>query len=483
MAPFVGTVASFHPVWTSEPNTHGYLVAFGVAWLTWRERDAFAMPRIWPASLGAVAILTLVWLLARTANIQSVMQAILPLVALAWCAAGFGPRAAGRLLPIVAVFFAAVPVWGGLQPILRWITVLVSYGALWLLQVPATIDGTMISLVYGSFSIEDACSGLNYFVAGSAIGGLYAVGLARRTRIRLQVLGLAIVLSVVANWIRVTSLIVIGHVSRMEASVIYDHGAYGWAVFVLCVIFMLFPGATLIMRRGEKRALLVEPDAAVSVPRAADAAVESPRVSADPSPWHPLRTVLVATSLAAAGPILFWSLRALPAKEDIQSIEALAAVERFRPTMSAVRGYEWRPAFAGAERESETAWTDGSHLVVVDHYVYSHQAQGTELVGEASRIAPDSLIVTRRMIGPMGVERRIVNEAIVKDGGAHVLTWYWYRVGGVETASALKAKLLEIPAFFRRIESAELIALSAACAPGTCAEASESLVAFLNGAE
>jgi hypothetical protein len=86
--------------------------------------------------------------------------------------------------------------------------------------------------------------------------------------------------------------------------------------------------------------------------------------------------------------------------------------------------------------------------------------------------------VVHRLTGPVGARRRLVNEAIVRDGDAHRLVWYWYRVGGIETPAAFRAKLLEIWAFFSRSREAELIAFSAPCAAGSCQGAFETLSGF-----
>ena len=75
--------------------------------------------------------------------------------------------------------------------------------------------------------------------------------------------------------------------------------------------------------------------------------------------------------------------------------------------------------------------------------------------------------------------RRYVREVIVRSEGEPVLVWYWYRVGGVETPSRIRAKLLEVYAFFSRTTVSELIAMSATCGPESCEEAAALLSSFL----
>jgi hypothetical protein len=272
---------------------------------------------------------------------------------------------------------------------------------------------------------------------------------------------LAVGLSIAANWLRVTSLIVIGHVSEMRAAVIHSHHTFGWLVFLLFVLFLFFPLAGIIVRRAHRASALAGAGAT------ARDGQEDAAVSAGGAPTS---LAARATVVAAVGPLLLWAIGSLPSREAPSPAVPDAAVGAFLRTESAPRAYDWRPGYQNALRTSSTGWSDGTAHVALDHLVYRGQTQGAELIGYPNRIAPDSLLASERMIGPVGPERRIVNEALV---------WYWYRVGGIETASPLKAKLLEIPAFFRRVDSSELIALSTACDLESCEAGARALAAIL----
>lgn len=467
---FLPTVLSYHSFWTMEPNTHGYVVLLGVLWLLWQERGTLRVAAGWPAPLAVITALSLVWMLGQIAGVQAVGQIALPLVALAWTAAVFGPPAYRRLAPIAAVFLIAVPIWSALTPVLRGLTVAVSSAVLRLIRVPATIDGSLIHLTHGSFSIEDECAGLSFFLAGAAIGGLYAVRFARGTRTRVKVLTLAVFLSIAANWLRVTSLIVIGHVSEMRAAIIHSHHTYGWLTFLLFVLLVFFPLAGLIVRR--EHGASASPRGQTT--RGADRGDEPLSGGAFRG-----RAAARASAVAAVGPLLLWTIGALPSREPTPPALPDGLVGAFVRGGAGTRAHDWSPAYHNPSRIRSTGWSAGAVQGTLDHLVYRGQTQGAELIGYPNRIAPDSLLATERMVGPVGPERRIVNEVIVREGAGHVLVWYWYRVGGIETASPLKAKLLEIPAFFRRVDSSELIALSTVCAPGSCEAGARALAAIL----
>jgi EpsI family protein len=284
-----------------------------------------------------------------------------------------------------------------------------------------------------------------------------------------KVVALAVGLAIAANWLRVTSLIVIGHVSEMEAAVIHSHHTYGWLIFLLFVLLVFFPLAGIIVRRADGAAVLA----------GAGATGGGREDEAVPAGGAPTSLAARATVVAAVGPLLFWAVGALPSREAPSPAVPDVAVGAFLRTESGASPYDWRPGYQNALRTSSTGWSDGTTHVALDHLVYRGQTQGAELIGYPNRIAPDSLLATERMIGPVGPERRIVNEAIVREGAGHLLVWYWYRVGGIETASPLKAKLLEIPAFFRRVDSSELIALSTACDLESCEAGARALAAIL----
>ena len=461
LALFLPTLTTFHTVWTAQPNTHGYWIAGGTLWLIWRERAVFGSVRGWTGPLSAVLALSVLWLLATVMTVQFAAQGAVPLLALAWSAAVFGPDALRRLGPVAAVFMIAVPLWSLNEP-LRLTTVAVTTASLGALAIPATIDGSTIHLAHGSFVIADACAGLNFFMAGLAVGGFYAVAFVERSRARAAILALAVGLSVAANWVRVTSLIVIGHVTRMEAAVIYDHGLYGWLIFFAFVLALFFPLAHALERRLDG---------------GSPSTAEPPEEPASTTSGRPGRSpVLLATAAAAVGPALYVVVAALPAAD---AGEPVLGASSWSLAADSARPFGWRPAFAGAELESHSIWSNERDRLTVDRLVYGAQGQRTELIAFGNRIAPDALVVMERLYGPVGTARRYVNEAIVREGDTFLLVWYWYRVGGVETASPLKAKLLEIPAFVRRLRSTELIALGTACEADSCLSASAELADFL----
>jgi EpsI family protein len=462
---YTPTWVSYVDVWSEQPYTNGFLIAPAIIWLVWRQRGAFRLASPIRGMWLPVAGLSLLWMLAVVADTRVISQGTLPILLLLMATAVFGRPVAARLASVTAIFFLAVPVWSVLAPPLRLMTIATTRATLTALGIPATFEGDVVFLEYGAFRIEDGCAGLNYLLSGLTIGGIYSLALLRGWRSRAKVVALSAVLPIVGNWVRVASLVVLGHTTRMESIFVTDSEAhlwYGWGIFVLTLL-LFFPLASRVESDSEP-------------PSGRPAPAPAGELGHDGVPA--LRAALIAFAAAALGPVAYHSISMLPPRSlELRSVEA--ATDEWTPAVTgAERPFHWRPSFTGADEQVEALWTNGEGLVVSDRLSYRDQTQGAELIGYDSRIAPDSLLVATRLVGPFRSSPHLINEAIVRSSVGHVLVWYWYRVGGVETASRPRAKLLEVWAFMSRLPYSELLAISAPCQPDSCVEAANSLLAF-----
>ncbi len=466
---FLPTWLGFLSVWEAQPYTHGYLVAAAAIWLLWRQRTGARPGREARASWLVVALLSLVWCSATVMDAQVVAQLTLPPLLIAWVASLYGVGRARELAPIAVFFLLAVPVWDVLTRSLQLATIAVTHAVVAVLGVPAVLEGDVVYLTYGSFVIEAGCAGLNYLLSGLTVGALYAMTFARGRRDGLVVLALAAVLPIVGNWIRVASLVVIGHATEMQSVWVTNsdlHFAYGWGIFVL-TLMAFFPLAS--------RAVGSKVPAATAAPDLPNTAAT---VTSGPQPPS-LRQATVGTLALSVGPLLYYGISAVPGRAvPPPSLLAENAQWEIVPAELAPP-FVWEPAFQGATERSRTTWVRGDDIVLVDRIVYHDQAQGSEMIGYTSRIAPDTLLIARRLLGPVGAARQLVNEAIIVEGDTHLLSWYWYRVGGAQTESPARAKLLELWAFATRRPVSEVIALTTPCRVETCRRASQVLHGFL----
>jgi len=463
---FWPTLATFYGTWARSYQEQGFFIAGLTLWLVWRYRDHV---RRWPREetrtlLPVAAALSLAWMLAVIMNVTVVHQLLLVLTLAAWAFATFGPRARVPILATAATFLLAIPFWGVANPVLRRATTLMSGAIARAGGVTAVIRDDTITIASGTFLVEAGCSGINYFMAGLTLGAFYAHIFTDRWQTQLKLVALAGGAAIVGNWIRVAVLVLIGEASQMQSPLIYDHLWQGWAIFTILMIPTYF-----LIRRIERR----------------DAARAAGRPSAPASgtfdPSRPRRAAM-AGAFAIVGPVLYVGLGVVPKVGDLdRSPDVLGVSDRWTVTERASGDLGWTPAFQAIDQRVQ--WTVALPDVSVDagRYYFADQRQGEEMIQYGNAVAPDSLLVSDRLIGPVGERRRYVREAIFFDSDTPREAWYWYRVAGVDTPFPTRAKLLEVVAFALRKPASELIMLSALCAPDDCAEAAQALRAALEG--
>lgn len=463
---FWPTLQSLHGVWNRITYSHGYLVAPVVLWLAWRRRDALLRPGEGAgAALAPLLLLSLVWFVAVVTDIQVIHQAVLPVMMLLWVAAIAGWRSARRIFPAVAIFLFAVPFWEILTRPLQLMTIAVSGAAVKAIGIQAEITGEFIHIASGTFRVANSCSGLRFFIIGLLLGTLYAHLFARRWSTRIQIMAASAGLALIANWIRVAGLVVIGEATEMQWEHLEDHGFYGWVIFVI-VFTLFFPLAGYLADRGRKASKGRESGG----PRREEAS------TADPASVR--QRVWTATGLALLGPVVYFAFLAAPARAGTPSPDPERSAEWTRLAGPAQGPRGWAPDFPDPDLRSASLWTDGTTEIHRLYLFYRRQTQGTELVNAENRIAPaDDLAGEGYSWLP---EKNVwVREAFVRTPDGPVVVWYWYRVGGVKAVSPAKAKALQLWAFLRRRSSASLTTLSAACLSERCQVEREALRDFI----
>jgi EpsI family protein len=313
---------------------------------------------------------------------------------------------------------------------------------------------------------------------------MYALLFLRTWKARGVAMLTAATLTVVSNWLRVFGLIVIGHNTHMQSSLIVNgHGTYGWIIFAATMVlfFLLVPRIDTLDRRlvGQSGALDADPP-------------HAPKDAGPDRVAHRGRTtdgLVLSTGMAVLGPVLLLATAALPdgAPPLAFATGVSPSAEWVRLPSASIDGTTrapdtaWRPAYTGADEHRLERWTRGADEVQVDRLLYVEQSQGKELVNSENRIAPDSLVAGDGLSAPLNGDGRRVRVAAVRTDAGIRLVWYWYHVAGRDTHSATDAKLRELVAFARRAPASELVAVSMRCADEKCNGASRTLFEFVTG--
>src|SRR5690606_381360 len=178
----------------------------------------------------------LFWFLSHTLNIYIIEQLVLlPLFALTLAAVyGLSNVITHRFLLALPIF--AIPVWDQLNNSLVDLSSTVVGKLVRLVDMPAMIDGNSIFIPYGHILIADGCSGLRYFVIALAMGYIIAY-LNHYGERRLAItLAIAALIGLVANWIRIFILILVGYQTQSPSGLMKDHEYFGWILFALLCI-------------------------------------------------------------------------------------------------------------------------------------------------------------------------------------------------------------------------------------------------------
>ncbi len=470
------SLVSFPGAW-NDARTHGYPILVFCLWMIATDRKQFVPSRDveWPVALCS-GLVSMVWLLAVIIGVRVVHQAAVPILLVLWVTAVYGERGWRLSLPIALVFSLAVPFWEVLVGPLQWMTVQTNSALISLFGLGANVDGQRIHFPFGTIEVAESCAGLSYFMSALTIALVYSRLFLRTGEGTLVATALALGLAVVSNWMRVFGLVLVGYWSQMKSPLMAEHATYGWVIFAI-VISGFFLLSSRIERWEAQRVTRLDVWAHRFRERMSTAGTTVSRTSV----WS-------ITVVSLLGPLLFFGVSILPARVDAAADTTgvvtsgwSALTQHPVASTNPAGSSDWKPGYSGFSEYRQRRFARNDYEVQLDHLIFAEQHQGAELIGGGNVIAEQML--SERPVGPLDDNLRTVREAIVRTPAGARLVWYWYRVGGSETSSPAKAKLLELVAFFTRKRAAELIAVSAPCGKQSCSIASRALYLFLTGKE
>jgi exosortase A len=453
------TLLSFATVWgdtAAKTYTHGPLIAAICVWLLVRRREDLAAVDIAP-SYGivlVVAALSCAWVVAYRSGLQLLHQVIFPLALAACVWAAFGKQAAKQAVLPIAYLFFALPFWSIVNGVLQTMTVEANRLLLRLFAIPALVERNLVHIPSGTFEIAGGCSGLHLFIVAAAIAALYGELNRDTLWVRIKLVVLAVAIAIVANWIRVFTIIVAGHMTDMQHYLVQvDHYYYGWALFGVGMAVFLF-----IAKR---------------IPVSDDA-----RVGRDVAPSFAARTVatgaMAALGALALGPALLMlagqgsaearTLPRLPGSVGEWSVVTEPAFDR------------WQPQYTTADVVERADYVLGPTRVAAFSAAYFSQSQGKELIGyDNSLLGPGEVWIAQHRLVRSGIEFNEV-EFLAADGRPGLI-WYFYEVGERRLISDVAAQLYYGSASLLRPLVSQVVALRAAC-DSDCDQARDALASM-----
>jgi exosortase B len=237
--------------WRSEQEGHGPLIIAGAIWLAWQCRSRMHAAQISPARFsGWAALLLGLALLVITRSQDVVMLEVasqLPILCGCVLLTGGWRVLRTFAFPLAFLIFAIPPPGWLLDAFTVPLKTMVSD---WVAEIlydfdyPVAQNGVMIMIGPYQLMVKDACAGMNSIFALSAIGVFYIHEFVRNSKFRAVVLLLSIVpITIVANFVRVMTLVLIAYYFGIDAIEGMFHDMTGFALFAVALgLFFLLDG-------------------------------------------------------------------------------------------------------------------------------------------------------------------------------------------------------------------------------------------------
>ncbi|MBT8125408.1 MAG: EpsI family protein [Gammaproteobacteria bacterium] len=449
-----------------EAVGHGFLVLGMIAYLVYFNIQNIRLHQ-WKHYLPALAPLTflsLCWYIAYTASITIIQQVLIPPILWLAILCLAGPKIAKILFAPIAFLYFAIPIWDYLNDALVDLTVLIVSRSLSYSGIPALIEGNSIFLPAGTIIVGDGCSGLRYFIVGLTLSSFAALT-SRFTAFRSAfILLTGAALSLLANWIRVYALVLIGHSTEMQSSLMKDHDYFGWLVFFLVISPLFF----IVGRKAVHSYINTSQKPAQNNNRVAP------------------RSFTLCFSALICGPILahfFQPMHGTRIEIFPPKVESTWSVENAQVS-------HWEPTLPKPKTQLTRRYKN-NHYVNAHIYAYQQQSSSEKklLPYISSLFNKDQWLERGKrsdvIITDKNGQARSAKELVIRSrqGRSSHIIRYWFNVAGVETADYKIAKLAQAIASLRRKDFALVVILETECTIATCALGSAALDDFTRSSD
>jgi exosortase A len=363
------TVAAMVGIWLrSDTFMHCFLIPPIVLWLVWRQRSEWLpmQPEAdWRTPI-LMALVAFAWLLGELAAVNAVTQLALVGLLVLTVPALCGWRVAGSIALPLAFLFFSVPIGEFIMPRMMEWTADFTVFALRLSGIPVYREGLQFVLPSGNWSVVEACSGIRYLIASITVGTLFAYLNFHSLKRRAAFIVLAILVPIVANWLRAYGIVMLGHLSGNQLAVGVDHLIYGWLFFGVVILLMFVIGGRWA-------------DAAPLAPRAA--ALSNLGPAAPRAPWIAMVAIMLTTALPPLALVLMEGrAEGIPVQLRVPN----QTDSPWRPTGRPLT--DWRPAFQNPSTELRTGYVGPQGSVGLYVGYYRHQGHARKLVSSENML-------------------------------------------------------------------------------------------------
>lgn len=446
LANFSALVSIFDE-WNSDgPYSHGFLGIFAVAYAFWLKRNSIISTEHTSISftismLGLLGSLS-VNLVAVLASIQQLQLLALFFIVLFLFTSFYGFKALRVCALPFTMLLLILPVWNVLQLPLRELSTAAGQWGPELIGIAVDRDHYRLSTIGGMFDVEPACSGLGFFMVSALLA--FCVSFFNKLSFKrtLTFLMICLVISIIANWLRVIIIIVVGTYTEMNHFIVHDHLTFGWIVFVVCLIPVIYIAREYFDNSQQ-------PDEEIKLSETTA------------SPINKAQLVITLSALIAFSVASYW----IPSRYDQNYALTVADVPSYQ-AVSSNKNYSpnWKPYSQGASKErffyyikdemgfqvylaDYVKQEQASEMIYVENYLFDkqfwHHMQDKSLTLENSEnLQKVNLVVVQR------------------SANRYRLIASWYSINGYLTSDKKQAKLAEVKATLLGQPGSTLVAVA-----------------------
>lgn len=427
------------------PYSHGSLGFLVFIAAIWQRKKELSRVIIRPSRLGCIFLLLslLTLFLANIASIQQLQQLSLFAVIVSSFMYIMGIFYIKALSLPFLILLLNLPVWNLLEQPLRVISTEASYIGANLLGTNIDRQDFLFRTAGGNFEVEPACSGLGFFL----VSALLAICLSCFERLNLKqtikFLLVALTVAIVANWVRIITIVVVGNETQMQHFIVSDHLTFGWVVFFVFLVPLIMYSKRFM---SAYNASIID---------------ESSNYKAVKLKTSVLHSVIASVMIVSSTLSYQWFTSRYDANymfnlPELSNFELISTNKTMSPN--------WQPNYLGVSSEQFHYYIDGDigFQVYVANYVRQYQAH--------EMIYVENKLFDKRAWQEVGSTKitldigKGLNESnlleLQSNGRRHRLISYWYAIAGGYTADKKIAKLREVTATLRGHPEASIIAIS-----------------------
>jgi len=430
---FFPTWASLVEIWRhSETYTHGFIIAPISLWLVCTQKNHWfrLTPNVSYLGLLPVIVGGFFWLAASLSHVLAAEQfaTIIMLLGGVWVVLGNTVTHA-LVFPLCFLLFM-VPVGEDLIPPLIEFTATFTVALLRLTGLPVYREGNFFTLTSGSWSVVEACSGINYLIASITLGFVYAYLNYSSYWKRGVFLLISVIVPIIANGFRAYLIVMIGHLSNMTLAVGVDHLIYGGIFFGLVILLLFYLGSfwrdppyTPIVGFQTKQA-----------PRHKQQ-VLYPAIAS-------LSICFMAWPVSLEWLSTLQPENRIPAEFMPQNFQNWHKIENLQQPNGS-----WQPHFDTAVDQRTEFYRNEQETVGIHIAGFGKEQQGRELVNSQNTLINPRQANEWRVIDHSIVAATLpqhLKKSVISGNDRQIIAYEWYQIGNKTSINPYQAKLMQL---------------------------------------